>query len=257
MAAWGCSVVVMLATLPLRLPAGSPLSWAQALIPFCLMLTCFGYSIFYLFLPLRLPFLKRGGARNEEYAGQALEMELREIAEQAGSRAIGPLIDILRVNPPSVGIAAVYIPLIFLLSKVQDTDANCVTPAQREYLYRSLKPIQDQRYISGWNDDFRVAILKALEHIGDSRAIPIVEELANAESNGFGERKVRDAARECQLRLWQHSGQVDAAKTLLRAASSPAAPEKSLLRPAFGKPETAPQELLRPTDSNPPQSPLS
>lgn len=111
----------------------------------------------------------------EEYAGQALENELREIAQQAGSRAIGPLIDMVCVTATGAGLSAVYPALISLLSQARDEDANCLTRPQREYLYHTLKPMQSDQYVSAWQDDFRVAILKALEHIGDSQAIPIVD----------------------------------------------------------------------------------
>ena len=200
---------------------------------------------------------KRGKQTPEEYAGQALEKQLREIAKQAGSKAIGPLIDVMRSSPIGIGFQTIYPPLISLLTQVRDEDANCINHSQREFLCKSLKPPQDTRYTSGWNDDFRVAILKALEHIGDSQAIPIVEALANSDPDTSGERRVRDAARECQLRLWQHSGQVDAAETLLRASSRTAEKDRTLLRPASGKLETAPHELLRPTESKPPPPPIS
>jgi len=84
-----------------------------------------------------------------------------------------------------------------------------------------------------------LAILKALEQIGDERAVERVERLARTAKS----REVRQAAEECLPALRASASNVRLANTLLRPAESP--PDATLLRPAgAGGAETA--TLLRP-----------
>src|SRR5579862_1188528 len=119
------------------------------------------------------------------------------------------------------------------LSNLADA-ARCQRDPTR--LYRILK---DEAH---YRDELLVAILEALEQIGDARALPAVTRLAeNAEKE-----YVRAAAQRCRSFLVQRDEQERLSATLLRSATSPEMPAGRLLRPAQGDGETAPERLLRP-----------
>ncbi len=93
----------------------------------------------------------------------------------------------------------------------------------------------------------QLAILKALEQIGDETAVPIVAQIA--ETRQWRDvHTVRAAARECLPFLRLRAQQQQAAQTLLRAsANSETVIPEMLLRPATAtSAECAPEQLLRP-----------
>lgn len=96
-----------------------------------------------------------------------------------------------------------------------------------------------------------LALLKALEQIGDESALSAVERLTNEPGATANMKRVREAARDCLPFLHEHIRQTQQAQTLLRASDSTAnaAPE-TLLRPASATGiETPREELLRPAES--------
>ena len=97
--------------------------------------------------------------------------------------------------------------------------------------------------------EFRLAILKALEQIGDAAAIPAVEHLANGYAYSANQRALKAAAQECLPLLRANFGSVEANKTLLRASSAENAAPETLLRASEPAPDTKPEELLRAADS--------
>lgn len=86
-------------------------------------------------------------------------------------------------------------------------------------------------------------VLKALEQIGDQRAIPVVENLTLAGRT----TNVRRCALACLPFLIERVRLAREQSTLLRASASPgaAAVPAQLLRPANGVEDTPPQQLLR------------
>lgn len=91
------------------------------------------------------------------------------------------------------------------------------------------------------NDSLILAILAALEKIGDGRAVKPVEKLAQS---GRSET-VRTAAENLLPLLRERQGQENAQTVLLRAAAAPETPANLLLRPAQSVHEGDPATLLR------------
>ena len=130
-----------------------------------------------------------------------------------------------------------------LLPQLQDGDAQAWTPQQYQMLLKLLptKPPKDI--------ELAICVLKALEQIGDARAIPFVTALANAPT-GVGTIRIRAAAQECLPYLQQRAGEQKQAQMLLRPAH-PHASGETLLRPAVQIPSSTPEEqLLRPQQTS-------
>lgn len=125
--------------------------------------------------------------------------------------------------------------LTSILPQLRASDADAVTEqgmnALLSLLGRSVDPM------------LQIAILRALEQIGDERALSLVEMLAGPQESA----PVREAARSCLGYLRSRAEQARMRQVLLRPAAS-AEPDKSLLRPASAT-ETDADQLLRPADS--------
>jgi hypothetical protein len=121
-----------------------------------------------------------------------------------------------------------------LLPKLQATDRQYFAPTEMDALVKAL---------GGKDEALTLAILKALEQIGDDRALHKVEELSQV----GGGVAVRKAALECLPFLQARAEETRQARTLLRASHSEAAvATEMLLRPvAARQQETASEELLR------------
>jgi HEAT repeat protein len=94
--------------------------------------------------------------------------------------------------------------------------------------------------------------LCALRNVGDGRALPAVERLANTRSLNDAERNyLADEARLLIPLLYERAVQDENRYTLLRGTTAPVASPQELLRPAQGHtgPDDRPDELLRPSSS--------
>ncbi len=91
---------------------------------------------------------------------------------------------------------------------------------------------------------YRLAVLKALEQIGDTDAIPLVEHLANAKARTADQKALKAAAIKCLPLLLVNSTDVEATQTLLRASSPENAAPETLLHPVDFTPDPTPQQLL-------------
>jgi hypothetical protein len=145
-----------------------------------------------------------------------------------------------------------------LSPRVQASDAPFITPegmdALLELLYSQNLPLMS-------------ALLTALEQVGDARAVPVLERLAEATDTPshpkkflqcpreFGGnymndrgawRRVRNQAVECLAAVKAHLDEEKPRTTLLRPADSPTG---TLLRPAAGTASTTGDHLLRPVRS--------
>lgn len=162
-----------------------------------------------------------------------------EIGQIDDMRAVGILAETLRIGKRHKDIQhGVKISLTRLLPQLKASDAHFLNGEQRTCLYRQLKAGNIAK-----EADFLVAILTALEQVGDAQAIPYVEALVkSAPSNS----PVAEAARNCLPYLQQNAHQQSNAETLLRAASNDVT--DTLLRPVNGTVETAPEQLLRAAD---------
>jgi hypothetical protein len=90
----------------------------------------------------------------------------------------------------------------------------------------------------------QLAVLRALEQVGDNRAMSIVGMLADTGDT----QDVREAASSCLKFLRARTEQYRLRQTLLRPTEHPVAADQTLLRPA-GSAETPADQLLRPTES--------
>jgi hypothetical protein len=98
-----------------------------------------------------------------------------------------------------------------------------------------------------------LAVLGALRHIGDKRAIFDVEQLCSRieVSADAEERLIRDAANDCLICLRERAARAQAAGTLLRASQQSEGGARSiLLRAADGSASVEPAELLRAADAD-------
>ena len=129
------------------------------------------------------------------------------------------------------------------------SDAALLNGSQRGWLNILLRNSTVPRKNTQMDLDFRLAILKALEQIGDAAAIPAVEHLANGYAYSANQKALKAAAQECLPLLRANFGSVEANKTLLRASSAENAAPETLLRASEPAPDTKPEELLRAADS--------
>ncbi len=126
-----------------------------------------------------------------------------------------------------------------LLPQVNAGHASLLTSTQRELLYRRLRLGEAQRH-----GEFLVALLRALEQIGDTEAVPYVRALADSSPQTLRERTVRAAANDCLPYLLTCAQHNRDSQVLLRAAACDEGSER-LLRPLRAGPDAAPDLLLR------------
>ncbi len=158
------------------------------------------------------------------------------VADADDLRVVGTLSRFLEWNAASKGI------LTCLLPRMQRTDAHLLNVEQRVCLYKQLRRnTRNVFFLPDRNAELSLAILKALEQIGDASALPYVAQAAKTARSSA----VRQAARECLPYLAYRAEGERAANSLLRASASTSVPDATLLRAAQSLPETAPQQLLR------------
>ncbi len=150
-------------------------------------------------------------------------------------RVIGALAESLTMEDPyTVKVAKAG--LKRLLPRVKVTDAGYFRTDQLSALYAALTSMDDQLV---------VAILRALEQIGDERALPLVEKLAERPVSTRAGQRIREAATECLPALLNRTGQERVGQTLLRATEAPDQPAEALLRPAAHVAGRGEDSLLR------------
>ena len=178
------------------------------------------------------------------------QFDAAEIAKLGGVQAIAPLLAALSAGAPLKQKLAICHALIELLPQMMASDTALLPPDARGMIHQSLNAANDSRLVKLPVDDVRIAMLKALEQVGAASAIPVVEKLTQMKPRTPGQKRVKQAAIECLPMLRANCGDVEAARTLLRASHAEAARPDTLLRPASGAGQTAAQELLRPSDEN-------
>jgi hypothetical protein len=132
----------------------------------------------------------------------------KELAQYDGVRAVGPLAEALTWKDKSIRIIA-EAALIRLLPRIQASDADCLNEKQRKCLHQAL-------YCK--NEPLVLAILTALEQVGDEKAMPYVEKLAAGRTRSSWEKRIQAAAEVCLPYLKQRVEEARSRQTLLRAA---------------------------------------
>jgi len=124
--------------------------------------------------------------------------------------------------------AAALSSLTRLLPKLKASDAGVLTTAQRGCLHALLNGPTARAH-----PEVVVALLRALEQVGDLAAVPFVRNLANLSDSSARTVAVRDAAGECLPVLMERARLNTDPQILLRPAEAPGPPEETLLRPVY------------------------
>jgi len=114
-------------------------------------------------------------------APRLLKQAAPMLARLEDVRLVGLLVEILEFGGTEVGQAAQKT-LTVLLPRLQAGDADLLSEAQRAILYRRLAARDEE------SENFRLAILQALERVGDGKALPVVERLAAEETDWSSQR---------------------------------------------------------------------
>lgn len=130
--------------------------------------------------------------------------------------------------------------LLPLLPRVKASDAASFSEEQMQALIGLLAVRNAYGIDLRQFDGLTFAVLKALEQVGDSRAVEPVRRLTTGANN----RRYHKAAQECLGYIEQHGGRRDYHRTLLLPASGVGAQE-TLLRATGGPMQTSPELLLR------------
>ena len=173
------------------------------------------------------------------------KFDATEIARLGGAKAVVPLFAVLENDLDNKQREAIRDALIPLLPQMKASDALLLTPAARHMLIAWISLNNDDKFVVQCAVDLRLSVLKALEQVGDSGAIPVVERLANRRLLCSGDKEIRQAAIECLPMLRANCGDVETARTLLRASQAEPTDSATLLRPVSHTPETNPAQLLR------------
>jgi hypothetical protein len=144
--------------------------------------------------------------------------------------------------------------LVELLPRFGDGDAEILTALRRAHLNRILAtPIENPLYkdvrvvfqpAQNREVQLRVAILAALERVGDSMALPLVQRLTSMAPTTAGERAIHAAANRCLPVLSARAQLARADRQLLRAAELPV-PTSTHVRAAANN-VAEPNRLVRP-----------
>jgi hypothetical protein len=173
---------------------------------------------------------------------EKIKDRLRMLVKEAGrdSRAVGAIAQLcLPTQFLSISDTALEA-LLKLLPDVTAKDARYISDGQMQALL-SLLAVHNQGIVkSRYSTELPLAILKALEQIGDSRAIESVQSLTTGKTN----RLYHQVARECLIALKQHGEERERNRSLLLPSSLEAGPE-TLLRATTWKEEAQPNQLLR------------
>jgi len=153
-------------------------------------------------------------------------------------RFVGYILDLMYDG--NIHVVEIVEPILYRqLRLLRHTDATLLNDKQRRYLYHLLV-IHGTRINGNFNGRKALAILKAIEQIGDMRAFHDVQRVAMA----GGSEAVREAAEECLLYIKARRESLERQSTLLRASENTGGQEE-LLRAANSNADTQAETLLR------------
>ncbi len=154
-------------------------------------------------------------------------------------QAVGPLAEMTAWPDDRIKSMAVAA-LTRLLPRLKSNDTQLLSTSQRALLYQSLR-ISNART----HAEYLMALLLALEQVGDTAAIPFVRGLANSRPFTLRQRRVVEAAGDCLPFLEGCAQQNRDSQILLRATTSDDAANAFLLRPAGTQTASNPDLLVR------------
>ncbi|MCW3052527.1 MAG: hypothetical protein JWN14_1697 [Chthonomonadales bacterium] len=163
---------------------------------------------------------------------------IQELSEDL--RAAGPLAQICLSAPFGSMFDIAATPLLKLLPRLKASDARYFSDDQMQALLGLLAPRNPYMISMRSLPELPLAIVKALEQIGDSRAIEPVKRL----TTGRGNWRYHKAAQECLRYLIQHGEERNQNRSLLLPSSLETEPE-TLLRAAKRQAEAQSEQLLR------------
>lgn len=166
----------------------------------------------------------------------------RELGELDDVNAVGRLAEALAWPDATLRFGAISA-LTRVLPRLRASDAAMIGPYQRACLYNSLS-----RETAWSHPDYVVALLRALEQVGDVAAVAPVRALAEARFRTARQRRISEAARECLPYLLNVAEKNQQSQLLLRASHAPGTETDRLLRPAAGVGSHDPEWLLRAAD---------
>lgn len=209
-----------------------PISQQYLIIPFFLFKITL-LPLLLAMLPFEQMYLKLFAGRRERFERLITELS-------ADPRAAGAIAQLCQ-RSQSTQRSTMYIKtLLKLLPSLKASDARYISCGQMEALLALLDVRKQNMLPYERFKDLPLAILKALEQIGDSRAIEPVRRLTVGKDN----RRYHQAAQECLAVLEQQGEERDYRRSLL-LPSSPEASKETLLRPTTQNPEAQPEQLLR------------
>lgn len=164
-------------------------------------------------------------------------------AHLATREQVGTLIDLME-HGKDESTRAVHRALTRIFSQMQASDAHYLSTAHRKKLARQLARFHEHRKAT--EVEFILALLRALQQVGDSSFIEPVELLIEQGSDSIG-RRIQPAAKECLPYLQFFAEQEAKSGTLVRAVTTPVDEQASsrLVRPAATRPDVEPAVLLR------------
>jgi hypothetical protein len=173
-------------------------------------------------------------------ATQAHKNAAHILAQMDDLKAVGPLFEARELDDKGI-TQNVEEALTRLLPRLTASDAHLFSEPQRESMARALKS-KDSLFV--------IAVLRALEQVGDEKALPEVQKLLEKKTTDPLQLQVKEAAQECLPFLKIRAEQAELARTLLRASSDTGSPD-TLLRPAHFTGSESANELLRAADTTP------
>ena len=165
----------------------------------------------------------------------------RRLAEYDSVKGVGLMVEVLEWPDPASKLAATSA-LIRLLPRLKTSDAHLLNPEQRQILYKRLTVGNVRAEF-----DLIMAILKALEQVGDLSAVGYVQKLSQARAITSAQMRVVQAAQDCLPYLLKKAEANQSSQYLLRASYAEDHNPATLLRPARDD-SVAPEELLRPQE---------
>ncbi len=169
----------------------------------------------------------------------------RRIAALDIPQAGGPLIEML-ISQGFFQSQHVKSALIRLLPRLRPNDAGLLTPLHRRHLGSMLRSDEIFPYHGRlWGKDLKIAILSALEQVGDQKSVAQVEKTARSAHDVY----VRFAAQQCLPFLQERVEHSRIEQTLLRPSAQSHAPD-TLLRPASATTSVESPMLLRAANSH-------